>query len=333
MSDVLNTSSMSNISTFLSLPSSKLKEYISALTKHMNKCEKEKKFLEADAAQKKIQKLTLALDKKRLMEVKEEHQEEKVEVEKQKRAELDKFNEDMDREFYKMNEKFNEMQKKLEQEHEQQMQELKKEYEEKFEGIPKKASPEILHLQRAMDVYIKKKDYLNAHKMQQEIDEKEKRSNEEYEKYKISILEKEIENLHKKQIAEKKGLEMKIQSHYNNFKKHRALRVQEILQNHKNLLRTLDNKQKAEEFVLDSIARQTKSGIKANIRAKGEYSNKVRQVNTAMTQKYLERKDGTNKRNNEEKENENENVAKVEDEEDVEDIEDDGLIEDNGDDE
>lgn len=284
----MSLSNQSIIQKYGNVTSEKIEEYIKVVEKHMEKCEKEGKFLEANKAKNKLKELTIAKDKRRLIEAKEKHQEEKKELQSVKKDELGKFNSEMDKQFYEMNEKFQEMQKALEEEHQKELNELHQKFDEKYKDLKKKDSPDILNLQKSMEIYAKKKDYLNAHKMQMEIAEKQKKNQEAFENYKLKTIEKELENLQKKHDIEKKGLELKIQSYYNNFLKERALKVQEMIQNHKNTLRNLDNKQKAEETVLECIANEAKTGMKQTIRAKGEYSNKVRKINTAATQKYLE---------------------------------------------
>ena len=126
-----------------------------------------------------------------------------------------------------------------------------------------------------MELYVQKKDYKNAHQTQIDIANLTKKEREKFEQEKYKIIQREIENLQKKQLNETKGLELKIQSTYNSFKKNRALKVQELLLKYKNQFRDLENKQSNEIKNLEKIAQggMFKQGKTIN------YSNDVREKN------------------------------------------------------
>ena len=105
-----------------------------------------------------------------------------------------------------------------------------------------------------MELYVQQKDYKNAHQTQIDIANLTKKEKEKFEKEKYRIIQKEIENLQKRQLNETKGLELKIQSTYNSFKKNRALKVQELLLKYKNQFRDLENKQANDIKNLEKIA-------------------------------------------------------------------------------
>ena len=86
-----------------------------------------------------------------------------------------------------------------------------------------------------MELYVQRKDYKNAHQTQIDIANLTKKEKEKFEREKFKTIQKEIENLQKRQLNETKGLEQKIQSIYNDFKKNRALKVQELLLKYKKL--------------------------------------------------------------------------------------------------
>ena len=188
---------------------------------------------------------------------------------------MDEFNREMDKQFYDLNEHFQDMQNKLDEAHKNQLVELQKELEEKYNGITIKPSPELINLNKKLELYVQKKDYQNAHITQIDIANLTKKEKEKFEKEKYKNFQKEIENLEKKQQNESKGLEQKIQSSYNNFKKRRALKVLELLLKYKNQFRDLENKQSNEINNLENVV---KGGILKQGK-KVDYSNTVRKNN------------------------------------------------------
>ena len=273
--NILNKSAINNEKSLLSLSMEKIEEYIQILEEFQNKCEVEAKFVEADLAQKKIAQLVKIKNKKNLLNRKNQQIEEKDELERSQKEELDEFNKDQDKKFYELNEKFQEMQNKLEEQHNSQLKDLQQKYEEKYSNYTIKPSPELINLNKKLELYVQKKDYQNAHQTQIEIADLTKKEKEKFEKEKYKTIQKEIENLQKKHLNETKGLELKIQSAYNSFKKNRALKVQELLLKYKNQFRDLENKQSNDIKNLEKIVQggMLKQGKTIN------YSNKVRDKN------------------------------------------------------
>ena len=273
--NILNKSAINNEKSLLSLSMEKIEEYIQILEEFQNKCEVEAKFVEADLAQKKIAQLVKIKNKKNLLNRKNQQIEERDELERSQKEELDEFNKDQDKKFYELNEKFQEMQNKLEEQHNSQLKDLQQKYEEKYSNYTIKPSPELINLNKKLELYVQKKDYQNAHQTQIEIADLTKKEKEKFEKEKYKTIQKEIENLQKKHLNETKGLELKIQSAYNSFKKNRALKVQELLLKYKNQFRDLENKQSNDIKNLEKIVQggMLKQGKTIN------YSNKVRDKN------------------------------------------------------
>ncbi len=280
-SNILNKSTINNEKNLLSLPVEKIEEYIKILEEFQNKCEVEAKFVEADLAQKKIVQLKHIKDKKTLIDRKNKQIEEKDELERVQKEELDEFNRKMDKKFYELNEKFQEMQNKLEEEHNGQLKELQQKFEEKYNNYIVKPSSELINLNKKLELYVQKKDYQNAHQTQVDIANLTKKEKEKFEQEKLKIIQKEIENLQKRQFNETKGLEQKIQSTYNSFKKNRALKVQELLLKYKNQFRELENKQAYDIKNLEKVVqggmlkREIKDNYSKNIREKNVNLNKT----------------------------------------------------------
>ena len=276
--NILNRSTIKNEKNLLSLPLEKIEEYIQLLENFQNKCEVEAKFVEADLAQKKIAQLIKIKNKKKLLDRKNEQIDEKDELERKQKEELDEFNKEQDKKFYELNEKFQEMQKKLEEEHNSQLIDLQQKYEEKYSNYTIKPSTELINLNKKLELYVQRKDYKNAHQTQIDIANLTKKEKEKFEREKFKTIQKEIENLQKRQLNETKGLEQKIQSIYNDFKKNRALKVQELLLKYKNQFRDLENKQSNDIKNLEKVAQGGifKQGKKVN------YSNIVRDKNVNL---------------------------------------------------
>ena len=273
--NILNKSTINNEKNLLQLTVEKIDEYIELLKEFQQKSEVEAKFVEADLAQKKIEQLIKIRNKRRLMDVKAEQIEIKKKLEAEQKEELDEFNRDMDKQFYDLNEHFQDLQKKLEEKHKNELIELQKKLEEKYNSLNIKPSPELINLNKKLELYVQKKDYQNAHQTQIDIANLTKKEKEKFEKEKYKNFQKEIENLEKKQQNESKGLEQKIQSSYNNFKKRRALKVLELLLKYKNQFRDLENKQSNEINDLENVVKggMLKQGKKI------DYSNVVRKNN------------------------------------------------------
>jgi hypothetical protein len=273
--NILNKSTINNEKSLLALPIEKIEEYIQILEEFQNKCEVEAKFVEADLAQKKIAQLHKIKNKKKLIDKKNQQIEEKDELERTQKEELDEFNKEQDKKFYELNEKFQEMHNKLEEEHNSQLKALQQKYEEKYSNYTIKPSTELINLNKKLELFVQKKDYKNAHQTQIDIANLTKIEKEKFEKEKFRTIQKEIENLQKKQLNETKGLEQKIQSIYNNFKKNRAIKVQELLLKYKNQFRDLENKQSNDIKNLEKVVQggMLKQGKSVN------YSNEIREKN------------------------------------------------------
>ena len=278
--NILNKSTINNEKSLLSLPTEKIDEYIQILQDFQNKSEKEAKFVEADLAQKKIAQLINIKNKKNLQDRKVLQIEEKDELERIQKEELDNFNKEQDKKFYELSEKFEEMQNKLEEDHNSQLRDLQQKFEEKYKNYIVKPSSELINLNKKLELYVQKKDYQNAHRTQIDIANLTKKEKEKFEAEKLKLIEKEIENLQKRQLNERKGLELKIQSSYNSFKKNRALKVQELLLKYKNQFRDLENKQAND---IKNLEKVVKGGMLKKEK-KVNYSNDVREKNINLSQ-------------------------------------------------
>jgi len=276
--NILNRSTINKEKSLLALPIEKLDEYIKLLEDFQNKCETEAKFVEADLAQKKIAQLIKIKNKKQLMDTKAIQEDEKEELERIQKEELDKLKKEMNKKFYELNENFQEMQKKLEDEHNNQLKELQQTYEEKSKNFIIKPSAELINLNKRLELYVQQKDYKNAHQTQIDIANLTKKEKEKFEKDKYKVIQKEIENLQKKQLNETKALELKIHSRYNSFKKERAFKVQELLLKYKNQFRGLENKQSNDIKNLEKVAQGElfKQGKTVS------YSNSIRDKNIGL---------------------------------------------------
>ena len=182
--NILNRSTIKNEKNLLSLSVEKLDEYINLLKDFQQKSEVEAKFVEADLAQKKIEQLIKIKNKRKLLDAKTQQVEQKDDLERSQKEELDEFNKEMDKKFYELNEKFQDMQSKLEEEHNNQLKELQQKFEEKYNGYTVKPSPELINLNKKLELYVQKKDYQNAHQTQIDIANLTKKEKEKFEKEK-----------------------------------------------------------------------------------------------------------------------------------------------------
>ena len=101
---------------------------------------------------------------------------------------------------------------------------MQQKFEEKYKNYKVKPSSELINLNKKLELYAQKKDYQNVHQTQIDIANLTKKVKEKFEAEKLNLIEKEMENLQKRQVNESKGLQLKIQSSYNSFKKNIALK-------------------------------------------------------------------------------------------------------------
>ena len=207
--NILNKSTINNEKNLLQLTVEKIDEYIELLKEFQQKSEVEAKFVEADLAQKKIEQLIKIRNRRRLMDVKAEQIEIKKKLEAEQKEELDEFNRDMDKQFYDLNEHFQDLQKKLEEKHKNELIELQKKLEEKYNSLNIKPSPELINLNKKLELYVQKKDYQNAHKTKIDIANLTKIEKERFEKEKYNNIQKEKNNLKKKKEEEERLRKLK----------------------------------------------------------------------------------------------------------------------------
>ena len=69
----------------------------------------------------------------------------------------------MDKQFYELNERFQQMQNQLDETHKNQLVELQKRLEEKYHAITIKPSPELINLNKKLELYVQRKDYQNVY--------------------------------------------------------------------------------------------------------------------------------------------------------------------------
>jgi len=199
-SQSLNQSKISNKENFSDMNIERIREFIEILEEHQLKCEKEKKFVDAEIAKQKVIQLKQVEKEKMLHDIKEHHNTEMIDYESAKKQTFDEFNYQWSENFNQLLEKFKEFEFKLSEQHKIEINEKIDEIEKKFIPITKPTS-EILNLEKILNGLIRHKEYIKAHQIQMQINklsnidptsflmEKERKIGKEMEK--ISIKHKQ----------------------------------------------------------------------------------------------------------------------------------------------
>ncbi|CAI2376869.1 unnamed protein product [Moneuplotes crassus] len=218
-----------------------LEEYIDIITQHQKKCEEEGKYVEAEMAMNRVKELKEQLKNRDNEELQQIHAEDLAELEETHIQEFNAFNEEWDKIMSQFQIHASELIRSLEEKHDQQIQEEMQRINEKL-GDKYKKSPELLSLISTQKNLAKQKEYREAHKIQIEAQELERRERENIEKHETRIIrsqEKEMESLREKIIAGE-----------NEQKKERALKLECMFQRYQNSKAELQGQQKKDQNML-----------------------------------------------------------------------------------
>ncbi|KRX10293.1 hypothetical protein PPERSA_09677 [Pseudocohnilembus persalinus] len=232
-----------------------LEQYVEILLDHQKTCEKTGKYIEAEMAKRRLSEIKKELEKRNKNELKFRHISEKSEIERAHVAEFNEFNQFWDE---KMREFDEDALKVEEQTIERQQIELQQFVQELERSIPlaPKDTAEQLNLKKMEESLAKQQEYMEAHKVQQQILALEK---DEYQKW-IHQRQKKIQNLvtqlQTRQKNELNALRQRIQSGQEEQRKVRSLELEKLLQKYQNVRKELDASQTSEASKLEKSMKQ-----------------------------------------------------------------------------
>lgn len=248
----------------------RIKEFIAILEEHQMKCEKEKKFVDAEIAKQKVAQLKQVEKEKILNDLKFNHEDELNSFETEKKSILAEFNQEWDANYHELQDKFAEFEQRLQQQQQQDLNEKIEEFDRKYHPITKPTS-EILNLQKILNGLIRQKEYIKAHQIQTQID-------------KLSVIDMNIfmQEKEKKLGVVIDKLKMKHHQEYQVLVAKKELSEAEFNKNRKNeldkLLQSFKNRQKEIEIHQNNELSQILNPRKFLARN----INKSRQGNTRM---------------------------------------------------
>lgn len=213
----------------LKLDLEKINQFIQILSEHITSLEKESKFQEASNAKAKLISLQRLQYAKVVEDLKIKHEETLNRVYEEKNKELELFHINFDSTYQEIEVTCSEMQSQLNQKHKNEFETEMKKFNLSFTNQIPKATPEILDLQKRLDIVIKKKDYQTANQLKEKINQ----LTEDHETKWNNVIknqkkELEINKLKTKQTNEYNNLKRKIETMINEFNAKRKFELDKI---------------------------------------------------------------------------------------------------------
>ncbi len=238
-SQSLNQSKISNKENFSDMNIDRIREFIEILEEHQLKCEKEKKFVDAEIAKQKVIQLKQVEKEKILHDIKEHHNIEMIDYESAKKQTFDEFNFQWSENFNQLLEKFKEFEYKLSEQQKVEINEKIEEIEKKFIPIVKPTS-EILNLEKILNGLIRHKEYIKAHQIQMQINKLSNIDSTSFLMEKERKIGKEMEKLSLKHKQEFTVLYAKRDLAEAEFNKNKKIEFDKLNQGFKNKLKEIE---------------------------------------------------------------------------------------------
>jgi len=230
-----------------------LPQYIEMLQEHQALCEKEGRYVEAEMAKQRLTELKKQLEAERREEAKARQIEERAQLEHEHIEEFKEFNNFWDKRMSEFDEQAQAIEEQMIVRHQEELGRFTEELDIATPLKPKD-SPELLNLKKIQQSLAKKKDYIEAHKVQQRCMKLEK---EETDKW-LLIREKKILNqraqLEQKHFNELNALRKRIMTGQDEQRKARSLELERLLQKYQNMRKELDTHHQHELIKINNKA-------------------------------------------------------------------------------
>lgn len=201
------------------------------LYSHQKNCEKTGKYLEADTAKKRLTKVKEELEKQRKEELLVRFEEEKRQVEMAHLEEISDFNKYWDGKMIEYQQEAERMESDSIERHEKELVEFEEEIERSLAQC-KKESGEIINLRKIEENLAKQEKYVEAHKVQRQIQTLEKTEFERWSLAKTGKTKNLMSQLRTKQDNELSALLQKIEQGFEEQKKIRNTEYDKYLSLH-----------------------------------------------------------------------------------------------------
>lgn len=211
----------------------RIREFINILEEHQFKCEKSKKFVDAEIAKQKIVQLKQVEKDKILSDMQFKHKEEVNVFEIERNNAFSDFNTEWDKNYNELMDKFVEFEERLKAHQQDDLNMKIVEFDKKFHAIVKPTS-EILNLEKILNGLIRQKEYIKAHQIQLEIDRLSVFDSNNYAIDKDKRLAKEVEKIRQKHFQEYQVLVAKKELAEAEYRKNRQLEFDKLVQGFKN---------------------------------------------------------------------------------------------------
>lgn len=223
-----------------------LAEVIPMLKERQHKCIEEGNLMEAEAI-----KLKILSIQKRQKELEDEEMlaRQKADRETVEAAHADRFNvfnAEWDEKLAKYTADVEVQLQKLSEEHQVNRNEMLAQLEL---SLPKtaKASSRVLDLQRKKEVHIRAEEFKEAHMLQMESQELEKREQEKWDRERAETIGKHMKKFEDKLATELNGIKRKVKTGYEEMKRERSVLMETLIKRYQNDIKQLENAQKIEK--------------------------------------------------------------------------------------
>lgn len=240
-----NKPKTNEIPEFNDMDIARIREFIQILEEHQMKCEKEKKFVDAEIAKQKVSQLKQVEKEKILNDIRFNHEEELSAFESEKQQAFEEFNREWNSSHKELFDKFEEFDQRLKKNQQAEINDKIVEIDNKFLPIVKPTS-EILNLTKILNGLIRQKEYIKAHQIQTQINKLSNIDNSLYLQEKENKLNRELEKLKQKHEQEYQVLLSKKDLAEAEYAKNRKQEYEKMIQGFKNRLKEIETHQSYE---------------------------------------------------------------------------------------
>ena len=241
--------------------------YSKILEEHLERCEKEEKFVEASAARDRIKEFKKIEEEKLRQKALKEYENQRQTLEQELEESLNEIIKKKEDELKLLTESFDQQQAELLERQEKELKEFKEECDNKLndskldssklnESLHDKTlkpSAELLNWMKIKDTAIKQKNYERAQEASNKIEELAEREIAKHNQQNQKKFQAELKKILKKQDNEKNAFEQKKKSVLTTFNKSRDEELDSLKKRYKGKLTELENWQKLEASNFNKI--------------------------------------------------------------------------------
>jgi hypothetical protein len=229
-------------STFSNFKTNNPTEMIAMLTAFKEKCVSQGKYLDAEKAKQKIQKLKIEEIKYKEQELKSKQQRETEEVEQGHIQDFQEFNSIWEKELGDFEDSCRKQIEDLRNKHEEEINIARENAVNKFTDTQKPA-PKKNELIRARDSAVKLEEYIKAHSIAQELAAYEKEETLTFEARKKEFVKKTLAKIEDRHEIEMEGLKNRLRRTHEELKRKRGMEMERVIKRFQNNKKELERAQ------------------------------------------------------------------------------------------